>query len=73
MKNQVKNTQKHSLAMRILLLALVALMVLSLAFYTIWMIVDQIKNKQAENDKEDEHIEEEDHDHSGEEDPEIYY
>jgi flagellar basal body-associated protein FliL len=72
MKNQA-NTPKHSLAMRILLLVLVALMVLSLAFYTVWMIVDQIKAKQAENDAEEEKLEEEEHDHDHGEDPEIYY
>lgn len=38
------NTKKTSLGMRILLLLLVALMVGSLAFYTVFMIIDQIRS-----------------------------
>ena len=76
MKKQ-NTTQKHGLAMRILLLVLVALMVIGLAFTSIWMVVDQIKTKQAEKEKEKQEQEknEEKHEHTEEsnEDPEKYY
>ena len=73
MKKQ-NTTQKHGLAMRILLLVLVALMVIGLAFTSIWMVVDQIKTKQAEKEKEQQEQEKHEHtENEGEEDPEKYY
>ncbi len=74
MKKQMNSTQKHGLAMRILLLVLVALMVIGLAFTSIWMVVDQIKTKQAEKEKEQQEQQEHEHNHDEEdEDPEKYY
>ncbi len=75
MKKQT-STPKHSLAMRILLLVLVALMVIGLAFTSIWMVIDQIKTKQAEKEKEKQEQEKEEHEHEHNEegeDPEKYY
>ena len=73
MKKQ-NTTQKHGLAMRILLLVLVALMVIGLAFTSIWMVVDQIKTKQTEQEKEQQEQEKHEHtENEGEEDPEKYY
>ncbi len=79
MKNQTNNQKTHGLAMRILLLVLVALMVISLAFYSIWMIVDNVRTKKAEKEKAEREAQEEaddehDHEHSDDEDdPEKYY
>ena len=79
----MKQTQKQKvkqLWIRILLIALVALMVASLAFYTIWMLVDQIKENAEEKkdsgsktDFGDTETDDE-HEHENENDtPEIYY
>ena len=79
----MKQTQKQKvkqLWIRILLIALVALMVASLAFYTIWMLVDQIKEnaeekKDAGSKTDFGYTETDDeHEHENENDtPEIYY
>ena len=62
----MNNAKKTSLGMRILLLLLVALMVGSLAFYTVFMIIDQIRSnvedtENAGTDKD--YGSEDDHDH----------
>ncbi len=81
MKQSQKQKAKQ-LWIRILLIALVSLMVASLAFYTIWMLVDQIKENIEEKEKEKENAGSEtnfgdtetEDEHENESDtPEIYY
>ena len=47
------SNKKSTPAVRILAIILSVLMVVSMAFYTIYMIVDSIKQAQAEKEKEE--------------------
>ena len=75
MKQQEKVKQ---LWVRIILIVLVALMVASLAFYTIWMVINQIREKVDNDDPGSdtdfsEHTDDDGHDHGDEADPHPYY